>query len=170
MFIYDSTLDMPGLHKRFFWLIPAIIPGAARGAVRTGSSVASKIANEAIKTGKAFKNTKPDADIPVKISTEVGKNTKVPSKSSTFGERIKTIKDHKSFKDCLAIAAVSYVGDMDFHAGTNIPEGGFKAEEKALVLIVFTEEDSKGGDEATSAIPIAWNQASARTSTTRLKT
>lgn len=151
-FIYHSTLETSGLHKRFLWLIPAIIKGAAgaaRGAFRTGGSVASKIANEAIKTGKAFKNTKPDAGNPAKISNLVGKNTKVPSKPPKFGERIKTIKDNKSFKDCLAIAAVSYIEDMAFHAGNNIPEGGFKAEEKALVLTIFTEEDNKGGNEAT---------------------
>ncbi|KAL8724634.1 MAG: hypothetical protein Q9166_007844 [cf. Caloplaca sp. 2 TL-2023] len=136
----------------FFWLIPAIIKGVAgiaRGAVRTGSSAALKSANEAVKTGKAFKNTKPEASNPAKISSQVGKNTKVPSKPAKFGEKIKMIKDNKSFKDCLALAAVSYVGDMAFHVGTNIPEGGSKPEEKALVLTVFTEEDNKGGDEST---------------------
>lgn len=151
-FIVDSKPEISGLHKRFFWLIPAIIKGAtgaARGAVRAGGSVAAKIANEAIKSGKAFKNTKPEAGNPAKISSQVGKNTKVPSKPATFGDKIKAIKDNKSFKDCLAIAAVAYVGDMAFHTGTNIPEGGFKAEENALVLTVFTEEDNKGGDEST---------------------
>lgn len=119
------------------------------GGAPRGGSVASKLANEAIKTGKAFKNTKQDTGSPAKISNQVGKNTKVPNKPAKFGEKMKAIKDNKSFKDCLALAAVSYVGDMAFHAGTNVPPGGFTPEEKALVLTVFTNEDNKGGDEST---------------------
>ena len=151
-FLVSLKPGMSTLHKRFFWLIPAIIrgvTGAARGAVRAGGSVASKLANDAIKTGKAFKNTKQDTGSPAKISNQVGKNTKVPNKPAKFGEKMKAIKDNKSFKDCLALAAVSYVGDMAFHTGTNVPPGGFTPEERALVLTVFTDEDNKGGDEST---------------------
>ncbi|KAL8714481.1 MAG: hypothetical protein Q9225_006573 [Loekoesia sp. 1 TL-2023] len=151
-FIVDPKPETSGLHRRFFWLIPSIVKaasGAGRGAVRAGGSATSKIANEAIKTGKAFKNTKPEAGNPARIVSQVGKDTKVPSKPAKFDEKIKTIKDNKSFKDCLALAAVSTVGNMAFHAGSNVPQGGFKAEEKALVLTVFTEEDNKGGSEST---------------------
>ena len=154
-FLVTHSPKTSSLSRRKFPPPGAVIKAASgtSSVAKAGKGAIAKagkgVIDNAIKTGKAFQSPKQEASNPAKINSQVGKNTKPPAKPAKMDEKLKTIKDNKSFKDYLGLAAVSTVGAMALHTGFEVPYSGFKAEEKAMVLTIFTNEDNNGGKEAT---------------------
>lgn len=128
--------DQPRYRKRFpqiFLIVGRVIAQAASAAARAGSSLlgasgnwASRVGNNAAKTGKAYQSSKAGANRRSKAVQRVGKDTKPATKSNQFTKQMTKVLKHKSFKDYLAIAAVATVGEITFHTGPEITPRWFQ--------------------------------------------